>query len=53
MTHQWAARDAASVHFRPNITRTDILVNIVVVKALTVGKAVRVTVRHMATKTTV
>jgi len=26
VTHQTAARDAASVHFRPSITRTDILV---------------------------
>ena len=26
VTHQGAARDAASVHFRPSITRTDILV---------------------------
>ena len=25
VTHQRAARDAASVHFRPRITRTDIL----------------------------
>jgi len=26
VTHQDAARDAASIHFRPIITRTDILV---------------------------
>jgi len=25
VTHQGAARDAASVHFRPSITRTDIV----------------------------
>ena len=33
MTYQGAARDAASVHFRPSITRTDILFTQVAVPA--------------------
>jgi len=35
VTHQGATRDVASVHFRPSITRMDILVNILLSDTLT------------------